>query len=173
MAKPREEDFRDPADSIHASYWPDPADAIDTPADFLREVIATGDVPAIMAHINSMVRGQVNDQISNAIMFVLGEIELDEKPELAVQCCVYAINRNSMSETQIAKRFGVTRAAVSKRIIRYCERLRLPEARGMKKAGVRITYRERQCKVARSRHRPTGVWQLADILKGNVHEQRN
>lgn len=173
MAKPREEDFRDPADSIHASYWPDMAEQIDTPADALREVIASEDMPAIMGHIHSLVRAAVSERISNAMMYVLGEIELDDRPALAVQCCLYAINRNSGSETQIAKRFGVTRAAVSKRVIRYCEKLNLPEARGMKRSGVRITYRERQRKVAQSRHRTTGTWHHADLLKGTVHEQCN
>ena len=71
-----------------------------------------------------------------------------------------------------ARRFGVTRAAVSKRIIRFCERLALPEARGMKKAEARDTYRQRQRKVARGRHRPKGAWRHDGILKGKVHEHQ-
>lgn len=178
MAKPREEDFRDPADSIHASYWPDPAAEIDTPADRLREVVASGDPAAIANHIREQVDARTAERISNAIMYVLNEIDLDDSPALGVQCCLYAINRNLGSETQIARRFGVTRAAVSKRVIRYCDHLKLPEARGMKRKEVRATYRDRQRKIARSRHRPSGVWhlggeQLNDILKGNAHEQRN
>lgn len=173
MAKPREEDFRDPADSIHASYWPDMADGIDTPADRLREAVASGDPATIAAHIRGEVDAQIADRISNAIAFVLSEVDLDDSPALGVQCCLYAINRLSSSETEIARRFGVTRAAVSKRVIRYCDSLKLREARGMKRKEVRATYRNRQRKIARSRHRPNGVWQHADILKGTVHEQRN
>lgn len=73
-----------------------------------------------------------------------------------------------------ARRFGVTRAAVSKRIIGYCEKLGLPEARGMKKAEARDTYRERQRKVARGRHRPNGAFRNAKhFFQGQAHEQRN
>ncbi len=172
MAKPREEDFRDPADSIHASYWPDMSEGIDTPADRLREIIASRDPAAIVEHIRAEVDAQMADRIVSAFIFVLADLEADDKPALGIQCCLYAINRNPLSETQIAKRFGVTRAAVSKRVIRYCERLRLPEARGMKRAAVRVTYRDRQRKVAESRHRPSGVWRHDRTLKGNLNEHR-
>lgn len=172
MAKPREEDFRDPAESIHASYWPDPADAIDTPADRLREVAASRDPGAIASHIRHEVDAQIADRIVAAFMRVLADLATDDKPALGIQCCLYAINRNPLSETQIARRFGVTRAAVSKRVICFCERLRLPEARGMKKAEARETYRQRQRKVARGRHRPKGAWRHDGILKGKVHEHQ-
>jgi hypothetical protein len=173
MAKPREEDFRDPADSIHASYWPDIAGDIDTPADRLREAIASGDPNTIFAHVRGVVEAEIAERIVSAFMLVLGDIDTSDNHALGIQCCLYAINRNPASETEIARRFGVTRAAVSKRVIRFCDFLKLPEARGMKRKEVRATYRIRQRKIARSRHRPTGVWQLAGILKGNVHEQRN
>jgi hypothetical protein len=169
------QEFHDPADSIHASYWPDPAERIDTPADAIRETAGSRDIGAIASHIRSQVRCQVADKIASAIGHVLALLDMDQKPDLALQCCLYAINRHPLTETQIAVRFGVTRAAVSKRIIRYCEFLGLPEARGMKRAKARDSYELRQRRVAKVRHRAKSERQttIINLFGGTLNEQRN
>lgn len=167
-------EFHDPADSIHASHWPDMAELIDGPADRLAETVSSKDIAAIAGHIRAEVRSQLADRVASALMLVLADLATDDNAALGVQCCLFAINRNPDSETLIARRFGVTRAAVSKRIIGYCEKLGLPEARGMKKAEARDTYRERQRKVAQGRHRPNGAFRNAKLFfQGQAHEQRN
>lgn len=166
-------EFHDPADSIHASHWPDMADALDGPEDRLAEAIASGDPAAVADHIRAEVRAGVADKIASALMFVLADLDTDDNPALGIQCCLYAINRNPDSETRIARRFGVTRAAVSKRIVRFCERLALPEARGMKKAEARDTYRLRQKEVARARPRRDGAWRMTSLFGCEVATRPN
>jgi LysM repeat protein len=55
------------------------------------------------------------------------------------------VNGDSMS--LIAKRYGVTRAAVSKRCVDITQRLNLPPSRAMRSLNARTTYRKTQLKL--------------------------
>jgi hypothetical protein len=61
------------------------------------------------------------------------------------------INRKEESQTDIAKNYGVTRAAVSKVIIQIKDELKLPTARHMKSDTARVSYRNRALRVHQER----------------------
>lgn len=70
---------------------------------------------------------------------ILGELVSASNKALAVECMalVTGIAYDGASQTEIAARHGVTRAAVSKRCVELADKLGLPPARAMKSAGVR------------------------------------
>jgi predicted XRE-type DNA-binding protein len=71
----------------------------------------------------------------------------ERKIAMRVECYLAAINQNPKSQTQIAQEYGVTRAAVSKIILKICQDLQLPTARHMKSEQARQSYRERALRI--------------------------
>lgn len=75
---------------------------------------------------------------------------LDAKnARLSTECIalVTGVGYLGISETTIAKKFNVSRAAVSKRCVELCEKLGLPPARAMKSEVARGSYRKSRLKV--------------------------
>jgi hypothetical protein len=85
------------------------------------------------------------------IQKLIGELIVDRNPALAIECLALtsgiAYEGNSM--IAIAKRHGLTRAAVSKRCIELSERLGVKNLRPMKTERAREIYRDRAVEVHR------------------------
>jgi hypothetical protein len=85
------------------------------------------------------------------IQKLIGELIVDRNPALAIECLALttgiAYEGNSM--IAIAKRHGLTRAAVSKRCVELAERLGVKNLRPMKSESARQIYRERAVEVHR------------------------
>jgi hypothetical protein len=69
------------------------------------------------------------------------------KIAMKAECYLAVINRKFESQTDIAKKYHVTRAAISKTIVGICVELGLPTARHMKSDTARESYRERALRV--------------------------
>lgn len=81
-----------------------------------------------------------------ALRKVCGEITATPNIRLSVEVLelVSGVCYEGASQTQIATRHNITRAAVSKRCVRMCERLGLPPSRSMKSEGAREIYASAQ-----------------------------
>jgi hypothetical protein len=66
---------------------------------------------------------------------------------MKAECYLAVINRKPESQTEIARKYGVTRAAVSKVIVSIKDDLDLPTARHMKSDTARESYRTRALRV--------------------------
>ena len=120
---------RDMADSPRASHTPDIAALVDHETD----------EPATppMRDATEILRHLVADVISEG------------NARLTVECLAIALGLsayNGESMTEIAKRHGISRAAVSKRCVDIVERLNLPPSRAMRTEMARNTYRRSQLK---------------------------
>jgi hypothetical protein len=85
------------------------------------------------------------------IQKLIGELIVDRNPRLAVECLALTsgICYEGSSMIAIAKRHGLTRAAVSKRCIELSERLGVKNLRPMKSECARQIYRSRAVEVHR------------------------
>jgi predicted transcriptional regulator len=70
---------------------------------------------------------------------------------MRAECYLAVINRKPESQTEIAKKYGVTRAAVSKVIVSIKDDLDLPTARHMKSDTARESYRTRALRIHKER----------------------
>ena len=90
-------------------------------------------------------------RVCEALQKLIGELIVDRNPALAIECLALttgiAYEGNSM--IAIAKRHGLTRAAVSKRCIELSERLGVKNLRPMKTERAREIYRDRAVEVHR------------------------
>lgn len=73
---------------------------------------------------------------------IVAELAAQDNIQLSFDCLslVTGISYDGSSMTDIAKRYGVTRAAVSKRCVEISNALGLPPSRSMKQLTTRITY---------------------------------
>jgi hypothetical protein len=71
----------------------------------------------------------------------------DRRTAMKAECYLAVINRKPESQTDIARKYSVTRAAVSKVIVGIKDELDLPTARHMKSDTARESYRERALRV--------------------------
>ena len=123
---------RDLADSPLASHNPDIAALVDHEPP--------GDTAPEMLDATEALRHLVADLISEG------------NARLTVECLAVALGLsayNGESMTDIAKRHGITRAAVSKRCVDITERLNLPPSRAMRSEMARRIYRNAQLKTHR------------------------
>ena len=126
----------DMAESSRASHTPDIAALVDREEED-HELLGTNNHDAI-----DVLRHFVADLISEG------------NTRLTVECLAVALGLsayNGESMTSIAKRHGVTRAAVSKRCVDITTQLNLPPSRAMRSEKARNTYRNSQLKRNRSR----------------------
>lgn len=68
----------------------------------------------------------------------------DPKPRLVADCFRFAIQDTTLSECDIAKKFHVTKAAVSKRVVHITQILNIPPSRGMRSLEARETFSAKQ-----------------------------
>jgi hypothetical protein len=126
----------DVADSPAASHTPDIAALVDHEEDTKQQAITAG-----MTEANRILRHLVADLLAEG------------NTRLTVECLAVALGLsayNGESMTDIAKRYGVTRAAVSKRCVDITKRLNLLPSRAMRSELARKIYRSSQLKRYRS-----------------------
>ena len=122
---------RDLADSPLASHTPDIAALVDREEE---------ELPAPLRDATEVLRHLVADLISEG------------NARLTIECLAVALSLsayNGESMTEIAKRHGITRAAVSKRCVDITERLNLTPSRAMRSEMARNIYRNAQLKTHR------------------------
>ena len=127
-------------------------DAADSP--LMRE----GDDPAILPEPEPMPDAKAPDieQVWDAVRRVLGEIVIHDNARLTAECfaVVSGLNYSGASMTGIARKYGITRAAVSKRCVELTELLDLRPSRAMRSLTARKSYRSARIQSTRS-HEPT------------------
>jgi len=127
-------------------------DAADSP--LMRE----GDDPALLPEPEpDQAHGPYDpDSVYDAIRRVIAEILCHDNARLTTECIALvsglAYTGSSMSE--IAKRHGISRAAVSKRCVELTELLDLPPSRAMRSLTARKRYRDARLRSTRSHERP-------------------
>lgn len=91
----------------------------------------------------------VRKALARGMRKLVVEILQSDNARLTVECLalVTGIGYLGISETSIAKKFNVTRAAVSKRCVELTDKLGLPPAPGMRSTEARKSYRESRLRV--------------------------
>jgi hypothetical protein len=94
--------------------------------------------------------------VHGAIRRVVAEILCHNNARLTTECIalVSGLAYTGSSMTEIAKRHGISRAAVSKRCVELTELLDLPPSRAMRSLTARKRYRDARLKSTRS-HEPS------------------
>ena len=93
-----------------------------------------------------------SETVWDALRRVLGEILCHDNARLTTECIalVSGLNYSGASMTEIAKRHGITRAAVSKRCVELTELLDLRPSRAMRSLTARKRYRSARIQSART-----------------------
>jgi hypothetical protein len=96
------------------------------------------------------------ESVHGAIRRVVAEILCHNNARLTTECIalVSGLAYTGSSMTEIAKRHGISRAAVSKRCVELTELLDLPPSRAMRSLTARKRYRDARLKSTRS-HEPS------------------
>lgn len=157
---------RDPATSHRASFWPDPADALDSFPDILRDRIAAfhGPLPATAAERIAQFFGILTEALKEAN---LDEAEQrgprgGEDPELVEGLRVLAADRGNLraafraacllkqlgldprSDDQLARDYGLSARATAQNIRRRIEERTGVRCRSSKSDGTRERCRQRR-----------------------------
>ena len=95
------------------------------------------------------------EMVHDAIRRVVAEILYHDNARLTTECIalVSGLVYSGDSMTEIARRHGVTRAAVSKRCVEITELLDLPPSRAMRSLTARKRYRDARIRTTRSHER--------------------
>jgi hypothetical protein len=94
--------------------------------------------------------GNVDERVMDVLRRLLGEVLTQKNARLTLECLAVACGLTTLqgeSMTSIAKRHGVSRAAVSKRCVDITEKLNLPPSRAMRSPNARKVYRNVQKKI--------------------------
>ena len=88
-------------------------------------------------------------ELMDVLRRILGELMAQSNIRLTIECLalVTGLSYQGNSMTEIAKRHGITRAAVSKRCIEITDALGLPPSRAMRALTARREYGRRQHRV--------------------------
>ena len=126
-------------------------DAADSP--LMRE----GDDPALIPEPEPEPANETCDTefVHSAIRRVVAEILCHDNARLTTECIalVSGLAYTGSSMTEIAKRHGISRAAVSKRCVELTELLDLPPSRAMRSLTARKRYRDARNRSTRSHER--------------------
>ena len=128
-------------------------DAADSP--LMRE----GDDPALMAEAEPEIAATAAsdaERIWDVVRRVVAEVISHDNARLTAECIALAsgFSYEGSSMTDIAKRHGITRAAISKRCVELTEMLDLRPSRAMRSLTARKSYRSARIQSTRS-HEPT------------------
>lgn len=119
----------------------------------MAESAAASYTPDIIAQVEPET--QANDQgpfdseaLWDALRRMLGELLNQKNAKLTLECFALVSGASFLGDsmTAIARRHGMTRAAVSKRCIDIARELNLPPSRSMRAATARQSYRQAQLK---------------------------
>jgi hypothetical protein len=145
----------DAPDVAHHGNGSAKGDAADSP------LMRIGDDPALVPEPESEPETAPTgppdmEQIWDALRRMLGEIIIRDNARLTAECfaVVSGLSYSGDAMTQIARRHGVTRAAVSKRCVELTELLGLRPSRAMRSLTARQAYRSARINNTRS-HEPT------------------
>ena len=95
-------------------------------------------------------RENTDDKILDLLRRLIAEILSQGNARLTLECLALACGLGTLqgeSMTSIAKRHGLTRAAVSKRCVDITEKLNLPPSRSMRSKKARRAYRKAQIQI--------------------------
>ena len=116
-----------------------------------------GDDPALLVDADPLPQPQPEpthdtEAIYNAIRCVVAEILYHNNARLTAECIalVSGLAYDGSSMSDIAKRHGITRAAVSKRCVELTELLDLPPSRAMRSLTARKSYRAARIRTTQS-----------------------
>lgn len=88
-----------------------------------------------------------DERVMDVLRRLLGEVLTQKNARLTLECLAVACGLTTLqgeSMTSIAKRHGISRAAVSKRCVDITEKLSLPPSRAMRSEAARKSYRQAQ-----------------------------
>ena len=114
----------------------------------------TPDIAALVDHETDEA-GTINHDAIEVLRHFVADLISEGNTRLTVECLAVALSLsayNGESMTNIAKRHGVTRAAVSKRCVDITTQLNLPPSRAMRSEMARKIYRQAQLKRNRKRN---------------------
>jgi hypothetical protein len=131
-------------------------DAADSP------LMRDGDDPALMPDPDPEPEPEAAGQpcdaesVHDAIRRVVAEILCHDNARLTTECIalVSGLAYTGSSMSDIAKRHGISRAAVSKRCVELTELLDLPPSRAMRSLTARKRYRDARLRSTQSHERP-------------------
>ena len=91
------------------------------------------------------VEPPVSVDAQTAVRRLVGELLSSDNTRLTIECLslVTSIGYDGSSMTDIARKCGVTRAAVSKRCVEICEAMAIKPSRAMRKLTTRSVYEQR------------------------------
>ncbi len=113
----------------------------------------TPDIAALVDHEEEAPVTQPMRDATEILRHLVADVISEGNARLTVECLAVALGLsayNGESMTEIAKRHGISRAAVSKRCVDITEKLNLPPSRAMRSEMARKTYRRSQLKRYRS-----------------------
>lgn len=95
----------------------------------------------------------VDETVWDAVRRLVGEVLSQPDRSLAVECLALSSGMSYLGDSmaEVARRHGVTRAAVSKRCVELTDKLGLPPSRAMRSRAARESYRQTQLRI-RNRH---------------------
>jgi len=127
-------------------------DAADSP------LMRDGDDPALMPEPEPEPEPDICDieRVWDVVRKVIAEVISHANARLTAECIALAsgFSYTGSSETEIAQRHGITRAAVSKRCVELTELLDLRPSRAMRSLTARKSYRPSRIQTTKS-HEPT------------------
>jgi hypothetical protein len=115
----------------------------------------TPDIAALVDHEEPDQQSPPMRDATEILRHLVADLISEGNTRLTLECLAVALGLsayNGETMTDIAKRHGITRAAVSKRCVDITERLNLPPSRAMRSEKARKIYRRSQLK----RHRTKG-----------------
>jgi hypothetical protein len=113
----------------------------------------TPDIAALVDHEDEVPEAHSMGSATEILRHLVADILAEDNTRLTIDCLTIALGLRVYagdSMTTIAKRHGITRAAVSKRCVDITERLKLPPSRAMRSEQARRIYRNAQLKRYRS-----------------------
>ncbi|MBN8457319.1 MAG: hypothetical protein J0M04_05710 [Verrucomicrobia bacterium] len=107
------------------------------------------DIAALVDHEEEEPETHSMGSATEILRHLVADILSEDNTRLTMDCLAIALGLRVYagdSMTKIAKRHGISRAAVSKRCVDITERLKLPPSRAMRSETARRTYRNSQIK---------------------------
>lgn len=114
----------------------------------------TPDIAALVDHEDPDQQAPPMRDATEILRHLVADLISEDNTRLTLDCLSIALGLrvySGDSMTLIAKRYGVTRAAVSKRCVDIVERLKLPPSRAMRSETARRIYRNSRTKHHRSK----------------------
>lgn len=96
------------------------------------------------------------EAVWDAVRRILGELLSQPNRSLAIECLAMTSGLSYLGDSMVdvARRHGVTRAAVSKRCVEMTDKLGLPPSRAMRSVAARLSYRQTQLSIRNRKEQP-------------------